>query len=559
MEASTTTQLPIRPRPNPREESLTSYCLRVSDANDYRTPRQLLAIAGISDPANLFAGAVDKLASLLDIAPAVLEDMAVVRLPGGREEKWQRAQQRYRAFEISPSLTRICPECVKELGYARAIWDIRLVVACPRHKTRLLGTCPTCERPLTWERRGLLTCDCGQRLGEEPQPSAPEWVVRVASLIEHSMYGNRPAHELTWCPREIQSMPVEELLPFLTYLVALLGGLASSDDDGSQYFRMSFDVVGLTDPLNTVGRAIAEWPLSHARAIATAFERRGHQASQVGQSKFRDALGMDWIWAQSRSAPPVLRNEIKTYLAERIIYQGWIKTGYLHPRHIIPFTLPSRSASGINLEDGAELLGISTSLFLKLAANGVLKKFDQPQLVHRGTLFDVESVLALNPLISTTCTHYEAAFTLAVSVAQLGELMRHGLLEVKIGKRKSAVGGRFLKDDLIGLNSRFAELAHRVEDDVVAGHRVRLEDFPISHGDKGPKREFSRVVQAILNGKLPIASSTAGAQGIGDYILDVNDLAEAGISFPRRWLLNSCRSRTRRSIRPGAMHVGRRP
>src|SRR3569833_2382786 len=115
-------------------------------------------------------------------------------------------------------------------------------------------------------------------------------------------------------------------------------------------------------------------------------------------------------------------------MAERIIYQGWIKTGYLHPRHIIPFTLPRRSASGINLEDGAELLGISTSLFLKLAANGVLKKFDQPQLVHSGTLFDVESVLALNPLISTTFTHYAAAITLAVSVAQLGELMRHGLL-----------------------------------------------------------------------------------------------------------------------------------
>lgn len=535
MSSNANTRLPIRPRPNAREESLSNYCLRVSEANEYRTPKMMLALAGISDRIHVGIDGIDRLGTLLDVDPAVLQEMAYVRKSGEKDGNWQRARHHYRPHEVTPRFTRVCPACVKELGYTRAVWDLRLVVSCHKHKTWLRDSCPGCGKALTWVRRGLLICSCGNRLDEDGLTLAPEGCVRVSSLIEHALSGKRHVNtDLSWCPQEVMDLPVSELLPFLTYWVTISARLVAQSLDEILAFRTSFNAAKLSAVLDSVGHAVAEWPMSHSRIIAKLFERHSHFENSVRRNDFRDALGQSWCWAQSDLAPSMLRDGITAYLAEREVSQVGRQVRFLHPRHIIPFTGSGPGKRSISLLQGTELLGISERLFFKLCARGMIKKLEKRPNCF-SAIFDLASVLAIKPLILTTCDYRDAAKKLVVSGAQLSSLVTHGILEVAIGKKKSALGARFRIDDIAALNARFAELS-RTTDESSISHGLKLSAFWPKRPCPTKNRAFGSLVQEVLKGKIAIASSQTGVQGIGDYYVDISGLALAGFSIHRRWL-----------------------
>ncbi len=66
---------------------------------------------------------------------------------------------------------RICPACLSERAYHRAMWDLRYIAVCPVHGCLLEDTCRHCGDPLMWKGSNLLTCRKNHRLdlgGMEP-------------------------------------------------------------------------------------------------------------------------------------------------------------------------------------------------------------------------------------------------------------------------------------------------------------------------------------------------------------------------------------------------------
>lgn len=59
----------------------------------------------------------------------------------------------------------LCLACIDEYGYIRSFWDLKMVVACPRHRCWLLEKCPSCNNTITWERIKGIRCLCGCRSG----------------------------------------------------------------------------------------------------------------------------------------------------------------------------------------------------------------------------------------------------------------------------------------------------------------------------------------------------------------------------------------------------------
>lgn len=527
-------RLPVRPRPNP-DESLSNYCLRVSEDNGYRTPTMMLSLAGISNRIHVRDDSIAKVAALVDADPGLLGQMAYVRQLGEKQRMWVRGHRQYRLHEVTPKLTRVCLQCIKELGYAKAIWDIRLFVCCPKHKTILLDTCPACGKTLTWIRRGLLTCACGHRLSDDSLHPASEWTIRITSLIERTiLHGSRPGKAFDWCPQEILELPTSELLPFLTYWVAISSRLKSGADSILS-FRHGFDISKLSGAIDTVGPSFAEWPLGHARLIAQLFEQHHYDGKYVKPNHFLNVVGGSWISAQSNQAPTILRNEIKTYLGARTIYNKKGKTLFLHPRHIIPFR--DAIPDGISLVRATELLSISESLFERLVKRGIIKKLEMFEKNHRAPdgLFDLESVLAIKPLTLSTHDYRDAAIELAVSGQQFSSMVRHGLLEVAIGKKKTALGSRFRIDDVAALNTRFAELVHPA-DDTDNRHYVPLKEFWPNGRNIMKTRECGPLVEAILRGGVTIARPRDDGLGIGNYLLDIENLAQEGFCIHPQWL-----------------------
>lgn len=533
-------RLPVRPRPS-KEESLSNYCLRVSESNGYHTPAMMLTIAGVCSRVHVGINEADRVAALVDVDQSLLRSMAYVRKDNDKHGTWCRGDHTFRPCEVTPRFTRVCPECIQELGYARAIWDVRLVVACPRHHKLLLDTCPACGKTLTWMRRGLLTCSCGHHINSDACRPAPEWTTRVASLIESTLLkGDNEDLEQKWFPQEVMQLSPEDLLSFLTYWATILSRRLTPSTDKVLTHRTGFSVSDLWEVLNIAGQEITEWPLSHARTIARLFESHRHFGNHVKRTTFLNVVGASWVWAQSDDAPAILHNEVSAYLAERTINNANGKTSYLHPRHVIPFAASTPVNHGIGVLRAVELLGVGETLIEKLAQQGFINRLEKSTPGSCAGSFDLQSVLSIKPHILASVDYREAANELAISSRQFGSMVRHGVIEVAIGKKKTAPGSRFRKDDLATLTARFSELAMDCHDqsnlDISRGIKVK-QFWPNGQGiTQG--REFGPLVKAILSGKVAIAPPIDNPSGIGEYYLDLNSLAQSGFRIRPEWLRN---------------------
>ena len=85
--------------------------------------------------------------------------------------------------EHTPRL--VCPACLTEAAYHRAIWDFIFTSACPIHSRALLDTCRSCGKPLWWA--GTDVSHCGRCLGGDltkmPTADVPEANLRGLRVI----------------------------------------------------------------------------------------------------------------------------------------------------------------------------------------------------------------------------------------------------------------------------------------------------------------------------------------------------------------------------------------
>lgn len=88
-----------------------------------------------------------------------------------------------RPYHVRRSWTQICPLCLRDTGFAKAVWELSLVTACPVHYTRLLDCCQKCSRKLTWRRPNLLECNCGQSLGNSELETASGAELWLSSAV----------------------------------------------------------------------------------------------------------------------------------------------------------------------------------------------------------------------------------------------------------------------------------------------------------------------------------------------------------------------------------------
>ncbi|WP_293499628.1 TniQ family protein [Roseateles sp.] len=103
-----------------------------------------------------------------------------VHLAGQRLSRW-----------IAPTtmLAKLCPECLREAGYARLVWLTRAVPGCCRHGYSLLQECGGCHRPVRWARPGLRICQCGRYFkpavdGRLLEPEVRAWIGWAEAVLQ---------------------------------------------------------------------------------------------------------------------------------------------------------------------------------------------------------------------------------------------------------------------------------------------------------------------------------------------------------------------------------------
>jgi predicted DNA-binding transcriptional regulator AlpA len=219
--------LVITPRPYATESS-RGFTLRLSEDNGYNNPYYVLNLAGINARRGAGRFRMEQLVTILGAPPSALRCLSNYGPPeSGADEYYLlghllgtgRQNVAVAAKMLNPSF---CPHCVVEEGYLDAFWDLRHVVACPKHKCTLIESCPVCKQPLSWSRPGLLLCQCDANLANARTFPADKCVVDLMAIIKLKL------HSLPLTPLESSSSFPLELLETISLksLLAIIDKLA---------------------------------------------------------------------------------------------------------------------------------------------------------------------------------------------------------------------------------------------------------------------------------------------------------------------------------------------
>lgn len=150
----------MEPKP---DESLRGFLVRVAERNHLNSMAPLVRFVKnredwLFDDMNLL--------QLAELARCDVADLAAINLYAYRDhngyEGYKRGSHRIsKGYFVVHRYPRVCPICLRESEYLRAIWDITFVVACPQHGSLLIDICPHCKKFISWERPGVFKCKCG--------------------------------------------------------------------------------------------------------------------------------------------------------------------------------------------------------------------------------------------------------------------------------------------------------------------------------------------------------------------------------------------------------------
>lgn len=259
MDADNFNRLIVTPKPSP-EESQIGYLIRISEANGFCTPRSILSLSVLK---KLNEG----LGGLVDILPGILSELSGHSLDSINALPWSKWPDKrmtlgkklankelfsYVHFKHS----RICPECIKQNGFAKYAWDAKLMVACAHHRKRLVQECRHCHKRITWARPGLLSCSCGMVISQSRE-TISEKLSEFLMIIEASLAGASIADSKF-------GYPVEGFAGLLSIeLLRLLNAVGKSCLE-------SFDSIHPTvEQMEALAQLFTEWPVNFkARLLA---------------------------------------------------------------------------------------------------------------------------------------------------------------------------------------------------------------------------------------------------------------------------------------------------
>ncbi|MBI5162837.1 MAG: TniQ family protein [Magnetospirillum sp.] len=140
------------------DESIIGFIFRLADFRRLSTANALRTAAGFEWLTNWPRR--EWLAALADEADLKIEALEPLAIAEPRS-----GVVLFRGFRLPAALfrrrggadRRVCPECLAERAYHRAIWDLVCVAVCPIHETVLVDQCQ-CKAPLKWDGRGVTHC-----------------------------------------------------------------------------------------------------------------------------------------------------------------------------------------------------------------------------------------------------------------------------------------------------------------------------------------------------------------------------------------------------------------
>lgn len=144
------------------EESGNGYALRMLERNSLAFSELAALVASIGH-CYLASNAASYIAFLFGAqASAVRRAIPEQFVRHGKTQVHFMGHLFTRPYLVRHTRPQLCPICIEEKGYTKAVWDLALATACTVHAVHLVDRCSSCSRAISWRRPGLLNCVCGE-------------------------------------------------------------------------------------------------------------------------------------------------------------------------------------------------------------------------------------------------------------------------------------------------------------------------------------------------------------------------------------------------------------
>lgn len=152
--------IPIKLQPH-TYESFMGFILRLTDENDYNTPRWIFNLINSQEfrfSNAYFRESADLLAQYCDIDKERLLNILFKPISGNFNVFEHNILGKVHSRNLDFERAKICPVCVDEYKSCLLFWDFDFIHTCPHHRRRLISKCNCCGKRITWWRNKLNEC-----------------------------------------------------------------------------------------------------------------------------------------------------------------------------------------------------------------------------------------------------------------------------------------------------------------------------------------------------------------------------------------------------------------
>jgi hypothetical protein len=157
---------------------------------------------------------------------------------------------------------KVCPLCLRTKQYARKIWDLSPVTACPIHRCLLLDECPACRKRISWCRRKVSCCRCEFDWREYSSPPVEGLELNVAGRIH--LLCKQPIHRTYKECSEIKNpLPKLDLKHFLSAVFFIASQFKGRIDTKGKHLAPSIRNAELHSLLGKAWSVFEDWPYNY--------------------------------------------------------------------------------------------------------------------------------------------------------------------------------------------------------------------------------------------------------------------------------------------------------
>jgi hypothetical protein len=481
-------------------ESQFSFLLRLTELNYYATPAWITSLAGlprISDPHPFI---FDKGADLNRFANlsgrSVAELKARMYLPIGEPETRCGTRSFFGLpvpyYMIRAQRPKVCPLCLKDFGFCRAVWDLLPVTTCPIHRCLLLRNCPKCYRHISWSRTKLYLCKCTFDFRNAVPVPVDEHELRIAQQV-HRLCGIPGST----CPgadfRPDNPLLSLDLFHLFSVCLLIAGQYEGFIDTVGKSWDSRRRAVDSHPSISKAASVFDDWPNNYWQFLEWLRSQQRRSGYRSGLLKDFGQFYLTLYRRLSSTQFDFMRTAFGEYLCEK--WDG----GYLsaHVARTNGIVIDKRKY--VSRSEAAGVLEIDANWVNRLIGTGKLKGVTRDLGHDRLILIERESLNKLREEFNDFLPTERIAARLGVGLRPVSDLIEHKCLQPARGPTIDGYGfWRFSKTAL-------AEFEAQLKQRVVASRGVTTRILSFHHALKSAQKVGYGVgtfVRAILDGEI---------------------------------------------------------